>query len=456
MAKKLSKRTTKQILNIAFLVLLIGVTFTVLFTSQDINLGDIGSFLSKCNPWYITAAFGGLLGYILFEAISLHVITRTLKHKTKFVSSVAYSTSDLYYSAITPSASGGQPASAFYMMRDGMSGGTAGFSVLFNIIAYTIATILVGLFGVIACPQMFGQVGHWLAKTLIILGFVVQLLLLAVLLLCLFRARVILAIGNFGISFLAKLHVVKKTDKWRKKLEGVVTKYRACRGVLKKHPMLFVNALLLNVAQRVSQTLIPCFVIIAVKPDVDFLMLFCMQAYVMIGYNSIPLPGGTGVYEYLYPNVFSIGGMFDGMKFVLSAMMVSRFISYYICMIVCGLYTLVYHAVGIRKIKPPDQSAPVDEAVREAFEEAGNIFEAPTDEPVRTYVKKRRVKRQQESADAQIENDMQQQESAEAQIENNDNGQALSDTDIPSDDSTSSQPNNSEQTGEENGNRECE
>ena len=362
MSGKISKRAKKQILNIAFLVILIGVTFTVIFVSNDINLRDVGAFLSSCNPWYIVAAFGGLLGYIMFEAVSLHIIARTLGHKSKFVSSTAYSTSDLYYSAITPSASGGQPASAFYMMRDGMGGGTAGFTVLFNIIAYTVATILVGLFGVAACPHMFGQIGHWFAKTLIIFGFVIQILLLALLLLCLFRARVILKIGGWGISLLTKLHIVKKPEKWRGKLDNVVTKYRSCRTVIKSHPMLFVNALLLNIAQRTSQTLIPCFVVFAVRPDTaDFLQLFCMQAYVLMGYNSIPLPGGTGAYEYLYPNVFGIGG-YD-MTFILSAMMVSRFISYYICMIVCGIYTLAYHAVGIKKaggdvreaLQPPDK-----------------------------------------------------------------------------------------------------
>ncbi|MDE7406729.1 MAG: flippase-like domain-containing protein [Clostridiales bacterium] len=363
----MTKKAKKQIINIAFLVVLIGVTFTVIFVSQDINIHDIGQFLYNCNPWYIVGAFGGMLGYVIFEAISLHIIARKLGHKSKFTSSIAYSTSDLYYSAITPSASGGQPASAFYMMRDGMSGGTAGFTVLFNIISYTAATILVGLFGVVACPSMFGQIGHWLAKTLVIVGFVIQLALLALLLLCLFRARVILRIGNWGITLLSKMHIVKKTDKWRGKLDGVVTKYRACRTVIKKHPMLFVNALLLNTAQRVSQTLIPCFVIMASplfgKVDVSFLELFCMQAYVMIGYNSIPLPGGTGVYEYLYPNVFGIG--FTDMTFVLSAMMVSRGISFYISMIVTGLYTLVYHAIGIKKIKadggvPPEIPEDVD------------------------------------------------------------------------------------------------
>lgn len=361
----MTKRAKKQIINIAVLLVLIGVTFTVLFVSQDINIHDIGDFLYHSNPWFIVGAFGGMLGYIIFEALSLHIIAHKLGHKSKITSSIAYSTADLYYSAITPSASGGQPASAFYMMRDGMSGGTAGFAVLFNIIAYTVATILVGLFGVVACPTMFGAIGHWLAKTLVIIGFVIQLLLLGVLLLCLFRARVILAIGNWGITLLSKMHILKKTDKWRTKLDGMVTKYRSCRSIIKKHPMLFVNALLLNVAQRVSQTLIPCFVIMASplfgQADVSVLELFCMQAYVMIGYNSIPLPGGTGVYEYLYPNIYGIG--FADMTQVLSAMMVSRAISFYISIVVTGLYTLVYHAIGIRKIKGGDDPPEVPEDI---------------------------------------------------------------------------------------------
>lgn len=50
MAKKLSKRAKKQILNIAFLAVLIGITMTVVFVSQDINLHDIGAFLYDCNP----------------------------------------------------------------------------------------------------------------------------------------------------------------------------------------------------------------------------------------------------------------------------------------------------------------------------------------------------------------------------------------------------------------------
>ena len=50
------------------------------------------------------------------------------------------------------------------------------------------------------------------------------------------------------------------------------------------------------------------------------------------------------------------------MKFILSAMMVSRAISYYICMIVTGLYTLVYHAIGLKNV-PKDEQAKIPDVV---------------------------------------------------------------------------------------------
>lgn len=358
---KITKRTKRKLLNAVFLITLIVVTILVVFLSQDINLGDVLHFIRSSNPVFLVAAVACMLGYILFEAASLHLITRKLGFKTKIVSSIAYASSDLYYSAITPSASGGQPASAFYMMRDGMSGGQAGFSVMMNIIAYTVATIMVGLVGIIGKPTILKNMDSPFAVFLVILGFVIQFIILGLLLLCLFRARTIKSIGNFGITCILKMHIIKTetADKWRERVLQTVDKYRACRGILKKHPVLFIWALLLNFAQRVSQTLVPCFVIYAIDPSTDFFLMFCMQAYVLMGYNCIPLPGGTGVYEFLYPNIFKTGG-YD-MKFVLSAMMTSRAISYYMCMVVAGMYTLIYHTFSLRSKKDKAVQISADE-----------------------------------------------------------------------------------------------
>ena len=65
-----------------------------------------------------------------------------------------------------------------------------------------------------------------------------------------------------------------------------------------------------------------------------------MQTFATLGYNSIPLPGGSGAFEFLYINIFETA--FDE-EFTLIAMMVTRVISYYLSMLVNGIYTGIYH-----------------------------------------------------------------------------------------------------------------
>ena len=79
--------------------------------------------------------------------------------------------------------------------------------------------------------------------------------------------------------------------------------------------------------------------------------VFAMQSFVVLGYNSIPLPGGIGVYEYLYLKVY---GNYFSVSFIVIAMMVTRVISYYLSMILCGIYTMVYHLIGTR-VKKTEQ-----------------------------------------------------------------------------------------------------
>ena len=349
MAKKLSKSALKQLLNILFLVVLVGVTLLVVFLSNrdELTWDGVKEFFRNCNPWFLVVAGALMISSVLFEALSVHLILRKLDCKPKVAGSIAYATADVYYSAITPSASGGQPASAFYMVRDGISAGTASFSLVFNLIAYTAAIIIVAGTALCIRPTFFTQIGDWYVHVLVILGFVIQGVLLFFFIACMFFGKAVLKCGNGIITFFHKIKIVKKPDKWREKLAGEVEKYKESRQGIKNHPFLFVQALLCNIGQRVSQLLISVFVCLAAAPETNFWDLCAMQAFVLIGYNAIPLPGGTGAFELLYLSVY---GLQFNKDFIVTAMLMTRIFSYYARMILSGIYVLIYHAVGIRRI----------------------------------------------------------------------------------------------------------
>lgn len=343
------KKINKQLINICFLAVLIAITVTVIFTTNDISFKDIVTFLGDCNPWWIVGAVGLMVASVVFEAISLHFIMRGLGARPNFYRSTCYTTADLYYSAITPSGTGGQPASVYYMVKDGIGAGKASFGLVFNLTAYTLSIIIIGAAAFAVRPEFFSAVGEWFPRLLIIVGCIIQGLLLAFFIGCMFCGGAVKKVGNGLISLLHKIHIVKKPDKWRGKLENEIELYKGCLFEIKNHPgMSFVNVFA-NLGQRMCHVLIPVFVILAAKPDADVLSLIACSSLVIIGYNSIPLPGGMGVYEYLFVPVYSAAGLGGGEAFILSALMVSRFISFYMIMVGCGLYTLVYHIQVMRR-----------------------------------------------------------------------------------------------------------
>ena len=116
---------------------------------------------------------------------------------------------------------------------------------------------------------------------------------------------------------------------------------------MKRHKKTILPVILINTAQRFSQTLISVFVCKAAI-DCSFVEMVIMQGLVLLGYNSLPLPGGSGAFEYLYLEIFALS---LPSSYVVVAMMVTRFISYYFSMIATGIYTLVYHMMPQRKKK---------------------------------------------------------------------------------------------------------
>lgn len=351
MGKTPNRKVKKQLINIVFLVLLIGVTLIVVFTTnKGFSFRDLGAFLRDCRGrWYwLLAAFLASALFVVFEGVSLHFILRGLDERPKLFSSMIYSTADVYYSAITPSASGGQPASAFYMVKDGVGAGKASFALVFNLIGYTTAILIIGFAALAIRPSFFGAIDNWFMHLLIILGFVLQGLLLAFFVACMFCGGAVKKLGNGVITLLTKIRLVKKPDKWRRKLADEVEKYKECRKAIREKPLMTVANFLFNLLQRVSHVLVSCFVCMAAAPGAHFWDLFVLESFVLVGYNSIPLPGGVGAFESLYINIYCV--CFTEDNFILSAMMVTRFLSYYLRMIVCGVMTLAYHIHLVRKM----------------------------------------------------------------------------------------------------------
>ena len=96
-----------------------------------------------------------------------------------------------------------------------------------------------------------------------------------------------------------------------------------------------------------SNVIVPALLYVATRGGADKTVeLFSKQCLITIGYNYVPIPGALGIADYL---------MIDGFSSIMTKAqaidldMLSRGLTFYICVTLSGLITLVGYLRGRRK-----------------------------------------------------------------------------------------------------------
>ena len=341
----------KNIINVCVLAALIGVTFFVIFNNKDgFSINSVVDFVSDIHLPFLIGAFLCMIMNIGFKGLSIGVLSRALGYRRSIPRNYAYASADIYFSAITPSATGGQPASAFYMVKDDIpiSHTTAILSV--NLFMYTASLIVLALITFILRPSLFFDLESWVVKTCIIVGLLVQLLLLTIYLLIMFSEKAVIKLATWLVNILAFLHIIKHKREYLGRINASVKRFKNSVMLLKNKKKALAASFLLNFAERIAYISIGVLVFYGAMyniPElagtkVDVLDVYALEAYCWFGAYCVPLPGAVGASEAIFDSVFA---MIISSPVLLSATMVTtRGINFYIMMIFAGIVTLIHHS----------------------------------------------------------------------------------------------------------------
>lgn len=83
--------------------------WTVVSQSKHFSFEILMSFIRNANKGWLFMSFVCTFGFIWFEGFALVRMARHFGYKTSGIDGTVYGGADVYFSAITPSASGGQP-----------------------------------------------------------------------------------------------------------------------------------------------------------------------------------------------------------------------------------------------------------------------------------------------------------------------------------------------------------
>lgn len=320
--------------------------WAVLKQSEDMSIKKLLTIIEGADKkWIIVSMISAAL-FVFFEAVAICSILKEISYKKSIGKGILYSTSDIYFSAITPSATGGQPASAFFMLRDGIPVGVASATLVVNLMMYTAAIIFLGLIAVIVSPKLFFEFNFW-SRVFIGAG-AIGLTVLVIFFLAVLRRgeKVFTTLANL-LRFLHKKKIIHKLDGRLLRLNKIQIDYENCSSLIAGKSSIMFKAFFWNVIQRSCQIVVPSMVYIALGGQRhQSVLLFFKQCLITIGYNFVPIPGAMGIADYLMIDGFS-SFMTKNAAFELD--MISRGITFYICVTISGLITLIGYMKGKKR-----------------------------------------------------------------------------------------------------------
>ena len=330
-----------QALNIGVIVFILGLTFFVLFRSlyDPDNPIDFSELLRLEWGWILLGPLFVFLS-VFCEARNLSLILREIGHHRSWRECTVYASSDIYFSSITPSATGGQPAAAFYMTKSGIPLSQSSAVLVLNVTFYTVGLIVFTGIAFLLRPEFYASFAPT-EKLCVWLGLGFHALLAAVCILFMVSRKMVLLVGGLIIRLLSALHIFKNREEKMQAFRASIETYRSCLTILKKNPSLVFRLLFYSVMQRLILTPITYLVFLSMGIEASLVDVVSMQIYCTVGASAVPLPGAMGISEALYVLLFK--RFIPDPNRCMFSMVLSRSVSGYLAILFCGYVTMSHH-----------------------------------------------------------------------------------------------------------------
>lgn len=326
------KKIKKTIINLIIFILLIMLTFVLIFKDQDIT--QVLDIATKVKGQYILVAILAMSIYIIAESINIGRILKELGEKTRFISNVKYTLIGFFFSSITPAASGGQPMEIYYMHKDNISVAHSTVALLMHLWSFQIITITMGI---ISAFFHFDVLKSGLIY-LFILGIVLNSSALILLIIAIFSKKLSTGLINITVKIL-KFLKIKNVEEKQEKIEKELTSYQESALYIKEHKKLMLKTILTTLVQMLAYYSVPYWVYKAFSLSTyNIMQVLTLQAVLYATVSGIPSPGSVGVSEGGFLGIFR--NAFPE-TIISSAMLLSRGINFYLLIIISSILVII-------------------------------------------------------------------------------------------------------------------
>lgn len=316
-------------------LLLAGGALFLLLRGQDPH--QLARALGQASPPWLLAGVGCMGVYFVCEAKNIQQAFAIFGAPAPLGACLRYAMAGFFFSSVTPSASGGQPAQLYLMCRDGQGAASGALALLtcffsFQVGSVVLAGLGIALHGKTLLSLHRGLLVCFLAGVLLNL-FVVFLLCAAV-----FSRRLLPALGRRLRVPAARLFPGRLPG-WEAWAAKQWADLRQCTACFRQHKGTLAAMLARSLLQLAAYHSVPFWVYRSFGlAGEGLLTMILLQALLFFSVSSLPLPGAVGLTEggflLLYRALFPAA-------LLPSAMVLSRGVSFYLVLLVSGLFLSV-------------------------------------------------------------------------------------------------------------------
>lgn len=316
----------KLIFNCLVIGLCIGIVLYFIFSKDGLN-DLLHSDINVVWFWIIIALISELL-FMLFETLVIYVFIKDDCPSFRFTDAIKVSMMGLFWCAVTPSSTGGQPMQVYLMHSMGINVGYATSRLIQKFMVYQIVLTLINIVSVILNFSNILSLGNaTLVLVLLSFGFITQIGVTAIMLLFSFKPKLSRRLIMFFAKLLNKIRIIKNVDEKIASIDKQLENFHSSNKDIYKRPKLLIPATIFTFIEFVFMFLVSYFIYRSLGfNEAGPVQIITSQAYANLVSGMVPIPGASGAAELGFAAFFSMFFINGTLK---SGALIWRFINYY-------------------------------------------------------------------------------------------------------------------------------
>lgn len=196
----------KMLGNILFFIAIFSLTIYYIFHDQ--NIGSLIETVKQTKSGYWLIAVLCVIIFICSESVIIFYMMKSIGQEVHMPHCILYSFVGFFFSCITPSATGGQPAQIYFMKKDKIPITLSTLVLMIITITYKMVLIVLGAFVLLIRPA---EIIRYLKPVIGIcyIGLFINVVFVGFLLLLVFNPTLAKNILVFFIEWLGKLKIIR-------------------------------------------------------------------------------------------------------------------------------------------------------------------------------------------------------------------------------------------------------